>query len=134
MFNSLSVNKARPSCAKNDQKSFAGWKTIKPMINCVEKHCLHGGFESVPKPFWKERFYCLQCGTIVSNSQRDSHDKKCRRVESRNEQPSQIDQAVEPGLDFKHNTECYLPTLEEVVEKNSPIASFARALIRCVEK
>lgn len=68
-----------PSCAKNDQKNFAGWKTIKPMINCVEKHCLHGGFESVPKPFWNERFYCLQCGTIVSNSHRGSHDNTLHR-------------------------------------------------------
>jgi hypothetical protein len=55
------------------------------------------------------------------------------------ENPAQIPQAGEPGMDCKHNTECYLPTLDEVVEKNSRIlkriprgarVSFARALIQ----
>ena len=107
------------------------------MINCVEKHCKGGGFESVPKQFWNERFYCSHCGRIVSNSHRGSHEKKCQRVESKENSP-QISQAVEPGLDYKHNTEYYLPSLEEVVEKNSRTlkriprgarVSFARALI-----
>ena len=128
-----------PSCAKNDQKSFNGWKAISSMISCVQRHCLHGEFESVPKTFWNERFFCPQCGTIVSNSHRGHHDRKCHCFEVRNEQASQFAQVIEPELDQKHSTESYIPTLEEVIEKNSRIlkriprgarVSFARALIQ----
>ena len=130
---------------------FKEWQASS-LCDCA-KHCLQGGTESIPSFFWTyaKKFFCKDCGKIVSTTHRTNHDKKCKPlvipaligVEQPGEGlgvPPGQEQSPQMGnqLDEKH-LESPFPSLNEVVEKSSRVlkrvprgarASFARALVQ----